>query len=343
MRDVMFEGESGIVVVARRYGMIREHNKSQGKLTLTNGSTIQGYTAEKPDRLRGPQHHGALCDELAAWRYDETWTNLKLGLRLGEVPRVIVTTTPRPTARIRALVKEDGTQITRGATNENRANLSEAALVELDRLYGGTRLGRQELLGEILDESEGALWTHKLFDSTRVDKIEERTVRRMVGVDPAVTVTETSDETGIIVASLGQSGHIYIEQDHSGKYAPDVWARKVAALEVDSVVAEVNQGGDMVRQVLKAAGVDVPIKSATATKGKAARAEPVAVQYERGMVHHVGTFPALEDQASAWVPGVGDSPDRVDALVWAVAGLQGQHAKPVISFGRPQTNPWQLR
>lgn len=328
-KQVAFLGESGLLAVVERYGTAADWNRSTSVLTLTNGAQIIGYSADKPDRLRGPQHHGAWCDELAAWRYPEAWDHLRFGLRLGQDPRTIVTTTPRPTPVIRAERDNPRTHLTSGSTFDNADNLAPTALQEFRDRYEGTRLGRQELYAEVLDEAEGALWSHALFDANRVQQIPEPVVRRVAGIDPAVTVSETSDETGIIVAALGASGTIYIEADHSGKHPPAVWAAKIAALDVDSVVAEVNQGGDMVRQTLRAAGVTCKVAEARASRGKAARAEPVAVLYERGRVKHVGTLGALEDQAATWVPGEGPSPDRVDALVWAVSRLVGGDRAPV--------------
>lgn len=336
LRNVCLEGESGLVSVLRRYGVVTTgtYNRSRGSLQLANGSIVQGYSADRPDRLRGPQHHGAWADEVAAWRYPETWDQIKLGLRLGDHPQMVATTTPRPIPRVRHLLKAPASEVvvTRGSTFDNRANLAPSALAELEKLYGASRLGRQELYGEVLDEAEGALWSHATFDRTRVRSIEERVVRRVVGVDPAVTNTEDSDETGIVVASLGESGHIYVEADVSMKGSPDEWAARVSFAakdyDADTVLVEVNQGGDLVRQVLAATGMRVPIRSAVASKGKAARAEPVAVMYEQGRVHHVGTFAALEDQCASWVPGEGRSPDRIDALVWAVSGLGRSVAKP---------------
>lgn len=326
LRNVCLEGESGLVAILRRYGMVQTYNRSLGSVTLRNGTLIQGYTADKPDRLRGPQHFGAWVDELAAWRYPDALDQLKLGLRLGEYPRTVATTTPRPIPRIKTLLADDGTTVTRGSTFDNRANLAESAVRDLERLYGGSRLGRQELYGEVLDEALGALWTHDTFDEHRVNEIPERVVRRVVGVDPAVTATEDSDETGIVVAAMGESGRTYIEADLSLRATPDAWARvvkeAVAKFDCDFVYAEVNQGGDLVRQVLQAAGVRVPVRNAVARKGKAARAEPVAIDYRNGDVVHVGVLSALEDQCASWVPGDSKSPDRIDALVWAVAGLR---------------------
>lgn len=326
LRNVCLEGQSGLLVVLHRYGMVRAYNRSLGQVTLVNGALIQGYTADKPDRLRGPQHHGAWVDELAAWRYPQALDQLRLGLRLGVRPLTVATTTPRPTPGIKALLDDPTVAITRGSTFDNRANLAPTAVAELERLYGGSRLGRQELYGEVLDEALGALWTHSVFDQHRVAEVEERIVRRVVGVDPAVTATESSDETGIVVASLGESGRVYVEADLSVRATPDAWARvvgeAVAKWDADFVFAEVNQGGDLVRQVLQAAGVRVPVRNAVASKGKAARAEPVAIDYRNGDVVHVGLLPELEDQCASWVPGDSKSPDRIDALVWAAVGLR---------------------
>lgn len=333
LRNVCMEGESGLLQVADRY-RDREYDKSRGILRLSNGSIITGYSADKPDRLRGPQHHGAWADELAAWRYTDAWDQLTFGLRLGARPTTVITTTPRPTPLIRRLTEDPGTAVTRGSTYDNAANLAPAALDAWRSRYEGTRLGRQELHGEIITDTPGALWTADLFDKHRVTDLpdDDPPVTYAVGVDPAVTAGEDADETGIITAVLTRSGNVYVTGDHSGRYPPDVWAAKVAALDADTVFVEVNQGGDLVRQVLAAAGVRARIVSATAVRGKAARAEPVAVLYERGKVRHVGTFPALEDQAASWVPGDPTSPDRVDALVWAVAGLTGRIPRPATSF-----------
>ncbi len=335
MRDVMIEGESGLLAVADRYRVVKEYNKSQGLILLANGSRIQGFGAEKPDRLRGPQHHGAWCDELASWRYDATWTNLKLGLRLGDRPAVIVTTTPRPTPRIRGLLTEPGTVITRGSTQENKANLSGEALAELERLYGGTRLGRQELLGEVLDDVEGALWTLQGLDQTRVPAAPD-CERVVVAIDPAVTSGPDSDETGIVVA--GKHGeHYYVIADYSGRYTPDGWAVTAATAytkhQADCIVGETNNGGDMIENVLRQAAPDVHYKSVRATRGKQTRAEPVAALSEQARVHIVGQLPELETQLVTWAAGTPDSPDRLDAMVWAITELsQTRVMAPVRSF-----------
>lgn len=326
LRNVCLEGDSGLIRVLHRYwGNDWDYNRSRGHVVLPNGSQITGYSADRPDRLRGPQHHGAWADEVAAWRYAETWDQMKLGLRLGTRPTIVATTTPRPIGLVKRLMGGRQTHVTRGTTFDNAANLAPSALADLEELYGGTVLGRQELGGEVIEEVDGALWTHAMFDAHRVQEPDERIVRTLVGVDPAVTSSAASDETGIVVASLGESGVVYIEGDYSLRAEPSRWAeevrRVVARHDASAVVAEVNQGGDLVRTVLTAANVTVPVRQAYAHKSKAARAEPVSVLYARGGVRHVGRFAALEDQCASWVPGASKSPDRMDALVWVVSSL----------------------
>ena len=342
--EVMFEGDSGICTVADRYQMIHTWNVSKGLLLLKNGSRIKAFTAEKPDRLRGPQHYGVWADERASWRYEATWDNLVLGNRLGTKPKIIVTTTPLPTTAIRDLVNEPDTVTTRGSTMENRANLSAVAIAKWVRRYGGTRLGRQELDGEILDDVEGALWNLKELDESRV-KTPPDMERIVVAIDPAVTSGPESDETGIIVA--GRSGdHYYILDDKSGRYSPEGWARVAAnayeRFEADRVVGEVNNGGDMIESVLRQAAPNVTYKAVRASRGKRTRAEPVAALSEQGRIHMVGSLPELETQLVTWEAGSADSPDRLDAMVWAVTELMNRPvgAKAVLSLGTTQVNRW---
>lgn len=351
-RSICVEGPSGILRVMEQRGMRRgvhySYNRSSWQIGFATGQRLHMLGADNPDAGRGFNFAGVWADEVAKWRYPyDTWMEgIAPALRIGVNPRAVVTTTPKPNRLLKDWTsRDDGSVVvTRGSTFDNAANLSPTALAELKARYAGTRLGRQELYGELLDEAEGALWSHSLFDRHRVDEIPEPVIRRVVGVDPAVSQADDSSETGIIVVAQGESGTCYVEADHSGRYAPNVWAAKVAALDVDSVIAEVNQGGDMVHQVLVAAGVSTRIRAATAQKGKKARAEPVAVLYEQGKVVHVGTHAGLEDQAATWVPGEGRSPDRIDALVWAVAGLiQSPTAPlPVVALGRQQVNEWAL-
>lgn len=338
VRQVCFRGESGLLGVARRYRLYddRFYNDTTATLALPNGSIIQGYSADRPDRLRGPQFHGAWADELAAWRYADSWHNLRFATRLGR-PKIIVTTTPRPTHLVKDIANDPLARVTSGSTFDNADNLAPEVLAALQEKYAGTRLGRQELCAEILEQNANALWRLDNIDQYRVERIPEPVTRTVVGVDPAVTANEDSDETGIVVAALGQSRHVYITADYSGKMRPEVWAKRIAKLVnyhgVEEVVVEVNQGGDLVRQVLDAGGVDTRITDARAVKGKAARAEPVAMLYEQGKVHHVGTLPQLEDQLTSWNPDSRTSPDRLDALVWAVAGLvRRAPLQPAVAF-----------
>ena len=333
-RDTCIEGDSGIQNVLNRYRMIYRYNRSLGEIELRNGSRIKAFSADEPNRLRGPQHHGAWCDEVAAWRYDDAWDQLRLGLRLGEFPRIVATTTPKPRRLLKRVMERSGTVITRGSTFDNSANLSAAALEEFRELYEGTRLGRQELYGEYLTDVEGALWTLDLIDEQRVTEIPVPVKRRVVAVDPAVT-SAGGAENGIITMSVGTNGHLYVERDNSLRASPDGWAR-VAVDEyetsmADAIVVETNQGGEMHRTIIHTIAPNANVKDVRATQGKKLRAEPVAALYEQGKVHHVGVFPDLEQQMTEWIPG-GTSPDRLDALVWAATEL---------GFGRV-TNPVQV-
>ena len=332
-RDTCVEGDSGLLNILRRYGQIKKWNRSLGEIILNNGSLIKLFSGDEPDRLRGPQFHGAWVDELAAFKYFDAWDQLQFGLRLGSHPRVIVTTTPRPVKIIQALVRRtDGSVvITRGSTFDNAKNLAPSALTELLARYDGTRLGRQELYGEVLNDIEGALWSMKMIEDNRISKslYEDETdmVRRVIAVDPAITSHEESDETGIIVASRDGRGHMYVEADFSMRGRPDEWARKVVELyekyECDSIVIEVNQGGDMVESTLRTVNQMLPIRQVRATKGKRLRAEPISALYEQNRVHHVGIHDKLEDQMCSWSPDDSKSPDRLDALVWALTDLLG--------------------
>lgn len=296
-----------------------------GELRLRNGSRIKLFSADEPERLRGPQHHGAWCDELAAWRYDEAWDQLMFGLRLGERPQTVVTTTPKPRRLVKSLLSRDGVAITRGSTFENEENLSETALMGLRARYEGTRIGRQELMGELLTDVEGALWTLSMIDDLRVQQQPENLIQIVVAIDPAVTANENSDETGIIVAGRDGKGEAYVLADYSMKASPLEWARRVIdaydQYQADVVVVEVNNGGDMIPTVLRQVRPMLPIKEVRATRGKKLRAEPIAAMYEQGRIHHVGAFEALEDQMTTWTVDDAKSPDRLDALVWALTSL----------------------
>lgn len=323
VRDVMVEGPSGILAVSP--DAWRPHYEpSKRRLTWPNGAVASLFSADEPERLRGPQHDFAWGDEVASWRYPESFDMLMLGLRTGPRPQVVLTSTPRPIPLIRQLVKRDGedVRVTRGTTYENLDNLAPAFKTAIVLKYEGTRLGRQELNAEILDDVPGALWTRDLLDEARVSKVPT-IVKGVVAIDPAVTAHEESDETGIVVFGVDAKGHGYVMDDLSGIYTPNAWARRAVEAykmnELNFIVAEVNNGGDLVKNTLKNIA-DVPVREVRATKGKYTRAEPVASLYEQHKIHHVGSFPQLEDQLCTWVPGE-KSPDRLDALVWAATHL----------------------
>ena len=334
VRKVMIEGTAGLLAVARddeKTVWLRD----KGELTFDSGAKAFVYSAESPEGLRGPEHDLAWCDELAKWRRgEETWDNLMLGLRRGDPstgsgPRALVTTTPRPGVllkRVEALAKASGT-VMRGATRDN-IHLPPSFVAAMVARYGGTRLGRQELDGELIEDVAGALWTRATIEACRVAAAPEL-VRVVVAVDPPASAG--GDACGIVAVGLGVDRVGYVLEDASvGGLSPEGWARAVADCAArwgaDRVVAEKNQGGDMVGSVLKAADAVLPLTLVHASRGKAARAEPVAALYERGRVKHLGAFPALEDELCGLVAGGGyegpsRSPDRADALVWAVAEL----------------------
>lgn len=324
---VMIEGPSGLLAVARDDEPVM-WRASAGEVSFASGAKGFVYSAEAPDGLRGPEHHAAWCDELAKWRRGETaWDNLLMGLRLGDWPRVLVTTTPRPTRLMRRVMALPGTVETCGRTRDN-PHLPASFVEAMETEYGGTRLGRQELDGELIDEVAGALWTHAMIEACRGKKPRD-VVRVVVGVDPPASAG--GDACGIVAVALdgGGVGHVLEDASVAG-LSPEGWARAVAKCAAkqgaDKVVAEKNQGGDMVKSVLRAADVGLPLKLVHASRGKAARAEPVAALYEAGRVKHAGRFPALEDElcglaAGGGYEGPGRSPDRADALVWALTEL----------------------
>ena len=298
-RDVLVEGQSGILVVAPSpFRPIYEPSKR--RLTWPNGAIATTFSAEEPDRLRGPQHDAAICDELASWSRPETWDMLQFGLRLGRHPRCLVATTPRPTKLIRELLAREGHDVvvTRGSTYENRANLAPGFFDQIIRKYEGTRLGRQELDAELLDDTPGALWSHAIIDAVRLSAVPVLQ-RIVVAIDPAVTSGEDADETGIVVVGIDHQGHGYVLADASGKYQPIEWAKIAIAAyrahHAERIVAEVNNGGDMVENTLRMVDPNVPFTAVRASRGKVTRAEPVSALYEQGRMHHVGLFPQLED------------------------------------------------
>jgi phage terminase large subunit-like protein len=327
VRKVMIEGESGLIKVAHETESV-DWNIGKGEVTFPSGATAHVYSAESFEKLRGPEHHHAWCDELGKWNNaDATWDNLVLGLRLGDRPRIVVTTTPRSIALLRRLKTEQGVVLRQGATDANH-NLPDGFVATVKALYEGTRWGRQELNGELIEDVAGALWTRDLLERQRVAAATEMK-RIVIGVDPPVS--DHGDACGIIAVGLGADGKAYVLADHSISGAsPEQWARAVAgaveAWNADRVVAEDNQGGAMVESTLRAADLAMPVKRVHASRGKSARAEPVVALYEAGRAFHAGGFPELEDQmcgliAGGGYEGPGRSPDRADALVWAMTEL----------------------
>jgi phage terminase large subunit-like protein len=349
VRDTMIEGESGLLSIYPAHQRPR-YEPSKRRVTFHNGAMATAFSADEPDRLRGPNHDLAWADELAAWRYPEAWDMLQLGLRIGAQPRTVVTTTPKPIPLVRRLIgTEDGTvHMTRGSTFDNRANLASAFLDEVISRYEGTRLGRQELYAEVLDDVEGALWSRDLLEEHRVTQLPN-IARLVVAVDPAAGSKEHNAETGIVVVGLGDDGHGYVIDDVSLRGTPNDWGRAAVAAyhrhEADLIVAESNQGGDMVSHTLRTVDPAVPVKMVHASRGKRTRAEPVSALYEQGRVHHLGFHGELEDQLCSWVPDHAVSPDRLDALVWGVTevlvrGLREVPAVVPVSMTAP--SQWRL-
>lgn len=327
-RNVMVEGESGLLSVAAN-GMAVIWEPSLKRLTWANGAVAQLYSAAEPESLRGPQHHLGWADEIAKWPYGiAAWDNLMLGMRLGVCPQVVATTTPRPVPLVRRLYDGEGVERTIGRTRDNVANLPTAFIRAMQAEYGATRLGRQELGGELIEDAEGALWTRDGLEACRV-RAAPQMARVVIGVDPPAT--RGGDACGIAAVGLCGEGRGWVLADESvSGQSPEGWARAVAAAaarwQADRVIAEKNNGGDMVESVLRAADVAIPVRLVHASRGKVPRAEPVAALYEKGRVHHVGAFPALEDELCGLIvggayEGPGRSPDRADALVWALNEL----------------------
>lgn len=325
-RDVMVEGESGLLACCPPWGRPL-YEPSKRRVTWANGAMATCFSADDPDQLRGPQFDAAWADEIAKWRYEAAWDNLMLGLRLGVDPRCVATTTPKPRAWLSRLMADPRTVLTRGGTRENATNLAPAFLDQILARYDGTRLGRQEIEGEYLVDVPGALWTRALIEAARVPAAAVPELQRVVvAVDPAVTSGAEADETGIVVAGRDAGTGFWVLEDLTGRLSPDLWARRVAdafaRVRADTVVCEVNQGGDLVAATLRTVDPTLPVRSVRATRGKRLRAEPVAALYEQGRVRHAGAFDALEDQMTRFTGAPGDaSPDRLDALVWALTDL----------------------
>ena len=345
-RSVMVEGASGLLAIAPR-GKRPKFEPSRRRLVWPSGAQAMLYSAGEPESLRGPQHSHAWCDELAKWpqvggRAEAAWDNLQLGLRLGNLPCVVVTTTPRAVPLLRRLLGNDEVVTTRGSTFANKANLARGFIRSVQKQYGQTSLGRQELNGELIEDIEGALWTREMLETAREASASSPPVRVVVAVDPPASAT--GDACGIVVCALGEDGIARVLADCSvEKASPERWARAVAgaaqAWSADRVVAEANQGGAMVASVLRAAEISLPLKLVHASRGKVARAEPVAALYEAGRVRHAGIFPQLEDElcgliAGGSYEGPGRSPDRADALVWGLSELLlGRRTTPRILLG----------
>ncbi|CAB4139566.1 COG5323 Uncharacterized conserved protein [uncultured Caudovirales phage] len=349
---VMVKGESGFLSCCwsgdkTNRGVhlgVPEWSPTKRTLTWANGAQVQFFSAEEPERLRGPQFEAAWCDELAAWNRDrDTWDMLQFCMRLGTNPQVVVTTTPKPTKLVREILKKGSTIVTNGSTFENQYNLAAPFLKAIKAQYEGTRLGRQELYAEILDEASGALWNRTLLEQCEMDipdpvDFAQRLSRVVVAIDPAVTSNAESDLTGIIVAGVDLNGTSFILEDASDRYSPEGWASKAIELyhkySADRLVAERNQGGEMVRHTLHTVDETVPIRLVHASRGKFARAEPVSSLYERGKVKHIRGLDQLETQMVSWEPlGSIGSPDRLDALVWALTDLALKGiAKPTLNL-----------
>ena len=332
-RSVMVEGESGLLQPSLRGLPVPEWRPSLRELRWPGGAVAQLFSAEDPDGLRGPQFDCAWADEFCAWAQPEAaLSNLRLGLRLGADPRLVVTTTPRPLESLKRLMAEEGTRVGRARTRDN-CGLHDGFRAHMEELYGGTRLGRQELGGEVVEDAGGTLWPRELLARVRTEAPLPDFERIVVAVDPPVSAGKRADSCGIVVA--GRSGDtVWVLDDATSQgMSPAVWARRVQGVwrewEADCVVAEANQGGEMVREVLSRDAPELPVRTVWASRGKRRRAEPVAYQYERGRVVHAGVFPELEDELNRL--GTDDqkgSPDRADALVWAVASLSGTAGGP---------------
>lgn len=325
VRDVMIEGDSGLLSVFPKWER-PDYQPTKRRVTFYNGAQAFCYSSEEPDQLRGPQHDTAWLDEAASfYNLGAVLANYRMGLRLGPDPRAVITSTPRTTPEVRKLLSTPGVIVTGGSSYDNLDNLAPVYRERVLSLYEGTRLATQEIYGLLLEDVEGALWSQGLIDQYRIAPTQlPELVRVVVGVDPAVTSGEDADETGIVVVGKGIDGDFYVIEDKSGRFTPEGWAAEVSEAyrrnQADRVIAETNNGGDLVVSVINATR-HLPVKKVTASRGKRTRAEPISALYEQGRVHHVGSLAVLEDQMATWTPGVGTSPDRMDALVWACTEL----------------------
>ncbi len=331
VREVMIEGPSGLRSIEPDLGKRPIYNVSRRRLEWPNGAVGLVFSAEDADSLRGPQFDAAWCDEIASWANGEAvWDTLQMGLRLGPAPRCVATTTPRPVPLVKRLVGGEAV-VTRASTAANAEFLSEGYVEQVTRIYGGTTLGRQELGGELIEDPDGAMWTRSMIETSRVTSSPEQFEDIIVAIDPPATSGPRADACGIVAAGVaaakGFGRRCFVLSDATAQgLRPLDWGARAVALArsvgASCIVAEANQGGEMVSSVLDSAGCDVPVRLVRAVLGKRARAAPVAALYERGQVSHVGVLRALEDEMCRFgVEGFGSSPDRVDALVWAVATL----------------------
>ncbi len=325
-REIMIEGPSGLRAIADKDAR-PAFFPSRRRLEWKNGAVAQLFSAEDPDGIRGFQFDAAWGDELCKWRYaEETWSNLQLALRLGARPRQVMTTTPRPTALLKRIIAAPTTETRRASTYSNRDHLAPAFFTEIAARFEGTALGRQELWGELIEDIEGALWTWNVIEAARIS-IAPPMDRIVVAVDPPASMGPDANECGIVVAGL--SGDVgYVLADWSARLSPMGWAERAVAAHhefaADQIVVETNMGGEMAKAVIRQVDANVPIRAVTATRDKVLRAGPVSALYEQGRVRHVGSFPKLEDQMTSYVggrPRAGRSPDRLDALVWAISDL----------------------
>ncbi len=333
VREVMIGGESGL---ANLPGNLTRpiYESSRRRLVFDNGAEAFAFSAEDADSLRGPQFDAAWCDEAAAWPEGEAvWNTLQMAVRLGRAPRIVVTTTPRPAPLMRRLAAGEAI-VTRAATHENAAHLSPGFTAEMQRLYGATQYGRQELFGELIDDPEDAIFSRSLIDAARVS-IAPRLDAVLVAIDPPISSSDSADACGIIAAGISGSAYYVLADASARGLKPLEWAARAidlaASIGAGRIIAEANQGGDMVRQTLETAGTRLPIDLVHATHNKLMRAWPISALYAQGHVHHVGRFAALEDEMCRFgAPRLSGSPDRVDALVWALAQLSRIHTGPWI-------------
>jgi phage terminase large subunit-like protein len=335
-RAVMIEGKSGLLAIHMEAERPL-YEPSKRLITWSNGAIAQVFSADEPESLRGPQFDAAWCDELAKWRLAEAaWDMLAFALRLGQAPRVVITTTPRPVPLLKKLLKDEATAVTRTATFDNKTNLAKSFITDVTERYGGTRLGRQELQGELIEDDPDALFRRRLIEEARVRVVPEMT-RIVIAVDPPASHGKKANACGIVCAGLGVDGLAYVLDDQSLERAkPMQWAERVVALyharAASRVVAEVNQGGAMVEQILRQVDPQLSFRAVHASKAKRARAEPVAALYEQRRVRHAGAFPELEDEMCSVIGEGAKSPDRLDALVWAVSELLlRRRAEPRVS------------